>query len=67
MKILYCTNFAFNVLLKYATFKSNSDLEVDSKEEVSNSKKHSGFHKKEGLNNLNINSDYGNVTLTKNQ
>jgi hypothetical protein len=31
---------------------------------VSNSKKYSGFTRK-GLNNLNIISDYGNVTLTK--
>ena len=69
INIGYQTNFAFdfNVLLKYATFKYDSDLEIDSKEEVSNSKKYSGFHKKKGLNNLNIISDYGNVTLTKNQ
>ena len=69
INIGYQTNFAFdfNVLLKYATFKYDSDLEIDSKEEVSNSKKYSGFYKKKGLNNLNIISDYGNVTLTKNQ
>ncbi|TDE03359.1 hypothetical protein [Flavobacterium sandaracinum] len=69
INIGYATNFAFdfNVLLKYATFKYDSDLEIDSKEEVSNSKKYSGFHKKKGLNNLSIISDYGNVTLTKNQ
>jgi hypothetical protein len=69
INIGYQTNFAFdfNVLLKYATFKYDSDLEIDSKEEVSNSKKYSGFHKKKGLNNLNIISDYGNVILTKNQ
>ena len=69
INIGYQTNFAFdfNVLLKYANFKYDSDLEIDSKEEVSNSKKYSGFHKKKGLNNLNIISDYGNVTLTKNQ
>ena len=69
INIGYHTNFAFdfNVLLKYANFKYDSDLEIDSKEEVSNSKKYSGFYKKKGLNNLNIISDYGNVTLTKNQ
>jgi hypothetical protein len=69
INIGYQTNFAFdfNVLLKYANFKYDSDLEIDSKEEVSNSKKYSGFYKKKGLNNLNIISDYGNVTLTKNQ
>jgi hypothetical protein len=69
INIGYHTNFAFdfNVLLKYANFKYDSDLEIDSKEEVSNSKKYIGFHKKKGLNNLNIISDYGNVTLTKNQ
>lgn len=69
INIGYHTNFAFdfNVLLKYANFKYDSDLEIDSKEEVSNSKKYSGFYKKKGLNNLNIISDYGNVTLTRNQ
>lgn len=69
INIGYHTNFAFdfNVLLKYANFKYDSDLEIDSKEEVSNSKKYSGFYKKKGLNNLNIISDYGNVILTKNQ
>ncbi|MDD2819770.1 MAG: hypothetical protein PHW29_00760 [Flavobacterium sp.] len=69
INIGYHTNFAFdfNILLKYANFKYDSDLEIDSKEEVSNSKKYSGFYKKKGLNNLNIISDYGNVTLTRNQ
>lgn len=69
INIGYHNNFAFdfNVLLKYANFKYDSDLEIDSKEEASNSKKYSGFNKKKGLNNLNIISDYGNVTLTKNQ
>jgi hypothetical protein len=40
INIGYHTNFAFdfNVLLKYANFKYDSDLEIDSKEEVSNSK-----------------------------
>lgn len=69
INIGYNTNFAFdfNILLKYANFKYNNELEIDSKEEVSNSKKYSGFHKKKGLNNINIISDYGNVTLTRNQ
>lgn len=69
INIGYQTNFAFdfNILLKYANFKYDNELEIDSKEEVSNSKKYSGFHKKKGLNNLNIISDYGNVTLTRNQ
>ena len=69
INIGYHNNFAFdfNVLLKYANFKYDSDLEIDSKEESSNSKKYSGFHKKKGLNNLNIISDYGNVTLTRNK
>ena len=69
INIGYNPNFAFdfNILLKYANFKYDNELEIDSKEEVSNSKKYSGFHKKKGLNNLNIISDYGNVTLTRNQ
>ena len=62
-------NFAFNfdVLLKYASFKYNSELDFLSKEEVSNSKRYTGFYKKKDSNYLTIVSDYGNVTLTKNQ
>ena len=59
--------FDFNIALKYCNFKYDNKLEINSKEEASNSKKYSGYHKKKGLNNLNIISDYGNVTLTRNQ
>ena len=58
--------FDFSVSLKYANFKFDNELELYSKEEVSNSKKYNGFYKNKGLNNLTIVSEYGNVTLTKN-
>lgn len=69
INIGYNSNFAFDfsILLKYANFKFDSDLELDSKEENFNSKKYTGFYKKRGQNNVNITSDYGNVTLSKNQ
>ncbi|MEC5166767.1 hypothetical protein RCH18_002516 [Flavobacterium sp. PL11] len=62
-------NFTFNfdILLRYANFKYNSELDFFSKEVVSNSKKYTGFYKKKDNNYLTIVSDYGNVTLTKNQ
>jgi len=58
--------FDFNISLKYANFKFDNELEFNSKEEVLNAKKYTGFYKKKGLNNLTIVSDYGNVALTKN-
>ena len=69
IKIGYNPNFAFDfkVILKYATFNCSNELEFNSKEEASFSKKYSGFYKKKGINNLTIISDYGNVSLTKNQ
>ena len=68
ISIGYNSNFAFdfNVLLKYANFNYSNDLQVLSKEEVSNSKKYSGFSKNKGINSLNIISDYGNVSLKNN-
>ena len=68
INIGYDTNFAFDfsVALKYANFNYSNELEMNSKEEVSNTKKYSGFYKKKGINNLSIISDYGNVTLTNN-
>ena len=68
INIGYDSNFVFdfNVVLKYANFNYNSELEIISKEEVLNSKKYSGFYKKKGINNLIIISDYGNVSLKNN-
>lgn len=68
ISIGYDNNFAFdfNIILKYANFNFSNDLEILSKEEVSNSKKYSGFYKNKGINSLNIISDYGNVSLKNN-
>lgn len=68
INIGYDNNFTFDftIVLKYADFNYGTDLELNSKEEASNSKKYSGFYKKKGINNLTIISDYGNVTLTNN-
>jgi hypothetical protein len=59
--------FDFNVTVKYATFKHDNELEINTKEELSNLKKYSGFYKKKGVNNISIISDYGNVILVKKQ
>ncbi|MEM8520902.1 hypothetical protein [Flavobacterium sp. PL12] len=68
INIGYDSNYAFdfNVSLKYANFNYDNDLDFSVKEVVSNSKKYSGFYKKKGVNNLIIMSDYGNVSLQKN-
>lgn len=68
ISIGYDTNFAFdfNVTLKYANFNYGNELVVTTKEETSFSKKYSGFNNKKGLNNVNIISDYGNVSLKNN-
>lgn len=69
INIGYDPNFAFdfNIVLKYANLRNDTELDFNSKEEVSNSKKYSGYYKKKGVHNLSIISDYGNVSLTKNQ
>jgi formylmethanofuran dehydrogenase subunit D len=59
--------FDFNVTVKYANFKYDNELEVNSKEDSNNLKKYSGFYKKRGVNNVSIISDYGNVILVKKQ
>ncbi len=59
--------FDFNVTVKYANFKYDNELEINSKEDSNNLKKYSGFYKKKGVNNITIISDYGNVILVKKQ
>jgi hypothetical protein len=63
------TNYYFdlNAILKYANLKYDSALEMDSKEENSQTKKYTGFHKRKGINSMTITSNYGNVVLTQNQ
>lgn len=59
--------FDFNVTVKYANFKYDNELEIDSKEDSNNLKRYSGFYKKKGANTVSIISDYGNVMLVKKQ
>ncbi|PJJ08014.1 hypothetical protein CLU83_1243 [Flavobacterium sp. 1] len=58
--------FDFNVTVKYADFKYDNELNVNSKEETNYTKTVSGFYKKKGENKITITSDYGNVKLYKN-
>lgn len=58
--------FDFDVTTKYANFKSDAELEYNSRVETSNSKSYKGFYKKSGVNQLTISSNYGNVSLTQN-
>lgn len=60
-------SFDFDINLKYANLKSDSDLEMSSKQETSFSKSYQGYYKKTGTNKVSITSNYGNVSLTKNQ
>jgi hypothetical protein len=61
LNIGFDANFAFdfNVSVKYASFKHDNELEIDSKEDSNNWKKYCGLYKKKGVNNITIMSDYG--------
>jgi hypothetical protein len=58
--------FDFDVTVKYADFKYDKELDINSREDTNYTKKVSGFYKKKGVNNITITSDYGNVKLFKN-
>jgi len=60
-------SFDFDINLKYANLKSDGDLEMSSKQETGSSKSYQGYFKKAGTNKVSITSNYGNVSLTKNQ
>jgi hypothetical protein len=65
VELTYDPNFVFNfdIDLKYANLKFDDDLEFTSKQEKNFSKSYEGFHKRNGANQLNIRSEYGNVSL----
>lgn len=67
VKVGFNPNFVFDfeVSLRYADFKYDSELEFSTKAETNYSKSYNGFYKKRGANSLVINSEYGNVSLTK--
>lgn len=58
--------FDFDVTVKYADFKYDNELSVNSKEETNYTKRISGYFKKKGENKILVTSDYGNVKLYKN-
>lgn len=65
----YDTNYAFDfdINTKYGNIKSDNSLDVSVNEKKSTTKRVSGFNKKKGQNKVAVNSNYGNVTLTKKQ
>ncbi|MGQ7947624.1 hypothetical protein [Flavobacterium sp. WC2509] len=58
--------FDFDVNVKYADFKYDNELNVNSKEETNYTKRVSGYFKKKGGNKITVTSEYGNVKLYKN-
>jgi len=64
----YAVNYAFDfdISAKYSNIKHDNTLDVSVSEVKSNSKRISGFYKKKGQNKVNINSNYGNISLVKN-
>lgn len=59
-------NFDFIIDLRYANLSGEGDLNVQHSESRNSSKKLSGYHGSQNSGNtININSDYGNLTLTK--
>ena len=55
--------FNFDVATKYGNFKSDAPLEYTSRIETNFSKSYKGFYKKSGVNQITINSSYGNINL----
>lgn len=68
ISIGYLPNYAFDfdISARYSNIKHDNTLEISTSETKSNSKRIAGFYKKKGLNKININSNYGNISLTKN-
>lgn len=65
----YDTNYAFDfdINIKYGNIKKDSSLDISLSENKNNKKRVSGFNKKKGQNKIIVNSNYGNVTLSKKQ
>jgi len=64
----YVPNYAFDfdISARYSNIKHDNSLEISVSEVKSNSKRIAGYYKKKGQNKININSNYGNISLTKN-
>ena len=60
------SNFNFHIDLTYASLSGEEDLEILKSSKDNSSKTYSGYYgKKDSGNNININSNYGGVTLEK--
>lgn len=59
--------FDFDIVTKYGNIKNDSGLEISVNEIKSNTKRINGYYKKKGQNKVNVNSNYGNVSLIKKQ
>lgn len=68
ISIGYSPNYAFDfdVSARYSNIKHDNTLDISVSETKSNSKRISGFYRKKGQNKVNINSNYGNISLIKN-
>ncbi|MCV2484836.1 hypothetical protein OD917_07870 [Flavobacterium sp. SH_e] len=68
ISIGYVPNYAFDfdISARYSNIKHDNSLDISVSEVKSNSKRIAGFYKKKGQNKININSNYGNISLTKN-
>lgn len=68
ISIGYVPNYAFDfdISARYSNIKHDNSLDISVSEVKSNSKRISGFYKKKGQNKININSNYGNISLIKN-
>lgn len=64
----YAVNYAFDfdISARYSNIKHDNTLDISVSEVKSNSKRISGFYKKKGQNKVNINSNYGNISLIRN-
>jgi hypothetical protein len=67
VKVGFSPNYAFDfdVSLRYADLKHDSDFEFSNKAETNYTKKYSGYYKKKGVNTVVVTSEYGNVSLNK--
>lgn len=57
--------FDFDINTRYGGIKADNSLDISVSETKNTSKRISGSNKKKGQNTININSNYGNVTLIK--
>ena len=59
-------SFNFNINLQYASFNPDDELTIRNRDVQNSSKKYLGFHGSENSSNtVNINAEFGEVTLTK--